>query len=71
VVSLSTNRAPKPKHRGASYEPRKERPVKKALVIGGTLIALYLVVAYTSNAGTLINDSTQGATSVIKAFQGR
>jgi hypothetical protein len=45
--------------------------VKKALVIGGTLIALYLVVAYTSNAGTLINDSTQGATSVIKAFQGR
>lgn len=45
--------------------------MKKALVIGGTLIALYLVVAYTSNAGTLINDSTSGATSVIKAFQGR
>jgi hypothetical protein len=44
---------------------------RKALMIGGTLIGLYLVVAYTSNAGKLITDSTAGATGVIKAFQGR
>lgn len=45
--------------------------MRKALVIGGTLIAIYLGVAYATGAGTLINDSTSGATSVIKAFQGR
>jgi hypothetical protein len=45
--------------------------VRKALAIGGTLIAIYLVVAYSSNSGKLINDTTSGATSVIKAFQGR
>lgn len=45
--------------------------LKKALVIGGGLIALYLVVANGTNSGTLIKDSTSGATSVITAFQGR
>lgn len=45
--------------------------MRKALTIGGGLIALYLVIAYGTNSGTLINDSTSGATSVIKAFQGR
>jgi hypothetical protein len=45
--------------------------MKKALVIGGSLIALYLGVFYSTGAGTLINDSTRGATGVIKAFQGR
>ncbi len=45
--------------------------MKKALVIGGSLIALYLGVTYATGSGTLITDSTNGATSVIKAFQGR
>jgi hypothetical protein len=45
--------------------------MKKALVIGGSLIALYLGVYYASGAGTLITDTTSGATGVIKAFQGR
>jgi hypothetical protein len=45
--------------------------VKKALTIGGGLIALYLGVYYASGSGILITDSTQGATGVIKAFQGR
>lgn len=45
--------------------------MKKFLVIGGGLIALYLVVANGTNSGTLIKDSTSGATSVIQAFQGR
>lgn len=45
--------------------------MKKALTIGGGLIALYLGVYYATGAGTLITDSTTGATGVIKAFQGR
>ena len=45
--------------------------MKKALVIGGTLIGIYLLVVYSSGSGTVINDSTAGATGIIKAFQGR
>jgi len=45
--------------------------MKKALVIGGALIAVYLVVVNATGSGTVIKDSTSGATSVIKAFQGR
>ena len=45
--------------------------MKKALVIGGALIAVYLLVANSSGAGTVINDSTKGATNVITALQGR
>jgi hypothetical protein len=44
---------------------------RKAMVIGGSLIALYLGVYYASGAGTLITNGTNGATGVIKAFQGR
>lgn len=44
---------------------------RKALVIGGGLIAFYLAVAYSTSAGNLISDSTQGAAGVIEAFQGR
>ena len=44
---------------------------RKALVIGGGLIALYLGVAYSTGSGTLINDSTNGAVGLVKAFQGR
>ncbi len=45
--------------------------MKKFLVIGGGLIALYILVANGTGSGTLIKDSTAGGTSVIKAFQGR
>jgi hypothetical protein len=45
--------------------------MRKALVIGGTLIAVYLVVVYSSGSGKVINESSQGAVGVIKAFQGR
>lgn len=45
--------------------------MKKALVIGGTLIGIYLVVVYSTGSGTVINDATSGATSLVKAFQGR
>lgn len=44
---------------------------RKALVVGGGLIALYLGVVYWTGSGTLITDSTNGAVGVIKAFQGR
>lgn len=45
--------------------------MRKALLYGAGLIALYLGVAYSTGSGTLINDTTNGATGVIKAFQGR
>jgi hypothetical protein len=45
--------------------------MKKALVIGGTLIGIYLVVVYSTGSGVVINDATSGATSLVKAFQGR
>lgn len=45
--------------------------MKKALVIGGGLIALFLLVNNATGSGTLITDGTTGATGVIKAFQGR
>lgn len=44
---------------------------KKFLVIGGGLIALYLAVSYTTGSGRLIATGSKGASSVIKAFQGR
>lgn len=45
--------------------------MKKALAYGTVLIALYLGVTYATGAGTDINDATNGATSLVKAFQGR
>ncbi len=45
--------------------------MKKALVIGGGLIALYLAVYYASGSGTVLNGASSGAVNVIKAFQGR
>lgn len=45
--------------------------MKKFLVIGGGLIAIYILVVNGTGSGTVIKDSTSGATSVIKAFQGR
>jgi len=35
------------------------------------LIGLYLMVAYGTSGGALINDSTAGASNIVKAFQGR
>jgi hypothetical protein len=45
--------------------------VKKALLYGTILIAVYLGVTYATGAGTDITDATSGAASVITAFQGR
>lgn len=45
--------------------------MKTAVKYGATLIGLYLVVAYATGSGRLINASSSGASNVIKAFQGR
>ena len=45
--------------------------MKKVLIYGGGLIALYLVTVRATGAGTLITDSTAGATNLVRAFQGR
>ncbi len=45
--------------------------MKVALRYGALLIGLYLGVAYATGSGQLITDSTQGATGLVKAFQGR
>jgi hypothetical protein len=45
--------------------------MKKGLFYGTVLIAIYLGVVNATGSGTIINDSTSGATSVVKAFQGR
>lgn len=45
--------------------------MRKALTIGGGLIALYLLVYYSTGTGTLISSGSQGATNLVKAFQGR
>lgn len=44
---------------------------RKFLTYGAGLIALYLAVAYGTNAGKLISSSASGASTVIKSFQGR
>ncbi len=45
--------------------------MKKALVVGGGLIALYLVVVNATGSGSVITNATAGGTNIIKAFQGR
>lgn len=45
--------------------------MKRVLVIGGGLIALYLAVYYSSGSGTLLKTGSSGAATVVKAFQGR
>lgn len=44
---------------------------KKALLYGTGMICLYLAVAYATGFSNDLKASTSGATSVIKAFQGR
>ncbi|HLY84813.1 MAG TPA: hypothetical protein VKQ71_17645 [Acidimicrobiales bacterium] len=44
---------------------------KTVLKYSALLIAGYLAVAYGTNWGTLIGQSSSGGVNVIKAFQGR
>jgi hypothetical protein len=44
---------------------------RKALVIGGGLIAAFILVNNATGSGTVIKDSTSGAVNVITALQGR
>lgn len=44
---------------------------RKVIVYSGGLIALYILVANATGSGTLLQDSTAGATGVITALQGR
>lgn len=45
--------------------------MKIALKYGGGLIALYLIVANGTKAGTAFRDGATGTSTIIKAFQGR
>jgi hypothetical protein len=45
--------------------------MKKALVYGTGLIALYLGVNYATGSGSLLKNGAAGGVSIIKAFQGR
>ena len=45
--------------------------MKKFLVYGAGLIALYLVVENATGAGKLLSSGSSGGVSVIKALQGR
>ncbi len=42
-----------------------------ALKYGAGMIALYLLVFYSTGTGTLLTGATNGSTSLVKAFQGR
>lgn len=43
----------------------------KVLKIGGSLIALYLIVANATGFGKDVSSSASGGVSLVKAFQGR
>jgi hypothetical protein len=45
--------------------------MRKALLYGTGLIALYLVVNYSSGTGNVLNQGSQGAATLVKTFQGR
>lgn len=45
--------------------------MRNALKLGGGLIALYLLVAYSTGSGKLLANASAGATNLVKAFQGR
>jgi hypothetical protein len=45
--------------------------VKIYALYGAVLIGLYIAVQAGTSSGTLIDKSTSGLTSVVKAFQGR
>lgn len=45
--------------------------LRKIVVTGGSLIALYLVVAYATGSGRVIDSTTRGAATLVKSLQGR
>lgn len=45
--------------------------MKKALTYGAGLIALYLLVEYSTGTGTLLKNGASGTATVVKALQGR
>ena len=45
--------------------------MRKALVYSAGLIGVYLVVNYATGTGTVLNAGASGASTVIRAFQGR
>jgi hypothetical protein len=45
--------------------------MKKALVYGTVLIAIYLGVANATGAGTLLNDTFTGGAGFVRTLQGR
>ncbi len=45
--------------------------MKKFITYSAGLIALYLIVYNGSNSGQLITKGANGATSLVRAFQGR
>ena len=45
--------------------------MKKAVFYGAVLIGAYVLVVNFTGSGQVINGATSGATSVIKALQGR
>lgn len=45
--------------------------MRQGLKYSFLLIAIYLGVAYSTGSGRLIREGSAGATSVIRAFQGR
>lgn len=44
---------------------------RKMLTYGAGLIALYLLVEYSTGSGKLLSGASSGASTVIKALQGR
>jgi hypothetical protein len=45
--------------------------MRKYASLGAGLIGLYLVVAYATGSGQLVDKGTKGLATVVKAFQGR
>ena len=44
---------------------------RKIVIYSFSAIALYLVLAHATGAGTLLKDTTSGGAGLVKAFQGR
>lgn len=45
--------------------------MKKLLVYGAGLIALYLIVEHGTSSGTVVTDGATGAVNIVKSLQGR
>lgn len=44
---------------------------RKALVYGGGLIALYLLVRHATGSGTVLSSAANGGSKLVRTFQGR